>query len=543
MLPLWAADLAGAAVGFGSHGGQAGLSGCCSCVGEALSGSGESVDEPEAEDVEVVVMAVDSVIRPRVFWVPECPDSLGDRAVAFSRRVGLTLDPEQELMLRSSVGMRADGKWQTREVGINVPRQNGKGEVLIARELFGLYELGEKLIIHTAHEFKTSAEHFNRLEAAIRDSPELLRRVHRRVSGQVDGFRYSHGEESVTLQDGSRIEFKTRTKSGMRGFAGVDLLVLDEAMIISEAAHSSAMPIIRASKAERGPQLWYTGSAVDQETHEHGVVWARVRERGTAGDDESLAYLEWSLDYEHPDDVPDEVVVDEVAWRSVNFAIERGRVTVEHMEWERRAMSYRGFVVELLGVGDWPSTDGSADVLLSVEDWAGLEDRESVLIDPVCIGFDVTPGGQTAIVAAGRNEQGLMHVEVVHANHGTGWVARALEALYRKHEVVELVCDGYGPSAAIARRVDDAGIKVRRLDTNEFVMACVSFVDAVEQKSFRHIGQDELAAAVRGAKARPLVDRWAWSRTKSTSDIGGLVAATLALWSATENDVGDVNIY
>jgi hypothetical protein len=54
------------------------------------------------------------------------------------------------------------------------------------------------------------------------------------------------------------------------------LLVLDEAMIISEAAHSSAMPIIRASKAERGPQLWYTGSAVDQEI-------ARPRGRVDAG--------------------------------------------------------------------------------------------------------------------------------------------------------------------------------------------------------------------------------------------------------------------
>ena len=85
------------------------------------------------------------------------------------------------------------------------------------------------------------------------------------------------------MQDGRRIEFKTRTKTGMRGFAGVDLLVLDEAMIISESAHSSSMPIIRASKTPRGPQLWYAGSAVDQETMDHGVVWTRVRERGIAG--------------------------------------------------------------------------------------------------------------------------------------------------------------------------------------------------------------------------------------------------------------------
>ena len=59
---------------------------------------------------------------------------------------------------------------------MNIPRQNGKGEVLIARELFGLFELGERKVIHTAHEFKTSAEHFHRLEAVIRGMRGAARR-------------------------------------------------------------------------------------------------------------------------------------------------------------------------------------------------------------------------------------------------------------------------------------------------------------------------------------------------------------------------------
>ena len=340
------------------------------------------------------------------------------------------LDPEQELVLEGSLGVRADGQWQTREVGVNVPRQNGKGEILIARELFGLFELGERLVIHTAHEFKTSAEHFNRLEAVVRDSPELHERVKRIANGRIVGYRYSHGEESIELQDGGRIEFKTRTKSGMRGFAGVDLLVLDEAMIISEAAHSAAMPIIRASKAKRGPQLWYCGSAVDQENHDYGVVWTRVRERGIQKDDPALAYFEWSVDAEHPDDVTDEMMVDEELWKKVNFAIVRGRVTVEHMEWERRAMSQRGFAVELLGAGDYPPTDASADVLVQMEDWLALVDAGSVLQDPVCLAFDVSPDRQTAIVAAGLNERGKLHVEVAAAGAGTGWVAARLVELY-----------------------------------------------------------------------------------------------------------------
>jgi len=481
--------------------------------------------------------------------VPAPHDSLGDQAVEFAREIGLTLDPEQELVLAESLGVRESGRWQTLEVGLNVPRQNGKGEILIARELFGLFVLGERLIIHTAHEFKTSAEHFARLESVVRNNEELHGLVKRREDtrrgdqGAVVGYRYSHGEESITLQDDRRIEFKTRTKSGMRGFAGVDLLVLDEAMIISAAGHASALPIIRASQAERGPQVWYTGSAVDQEMHDHSVVWTRVRERGIASDDDMLAYFEWSLDFEHPDDVPDAVADDPSYWGQVNFAIAHGRVTEEHMGWERRALGDRAFKVELLGIGDYPATDGSADVLISQEQWADLTDRESVLVDPIVLAFDVSPEHHASIVAAGRSDRGHWMVELIHARKGTGWLGERLEELYRSHEIALVVCDGFGPAAAIANRIDTAGITATRMDSGDYGKACGFFVDAVNEQTLRHGSQDELDAAIRGAKARPLVDRWAWSRTKSTVNISPLVAATLALWSAAENDVGEVAIF
>jgi hypothetical protein len=95
----------------------------------------------------------------------------------------------------------------------------------------------------------------------------------------------------------------------------------------------------------------------------------------------------------------------------------------------------------------------------------------------------------------------------------------------------------------MARKAEDAGIKVRRLDSNEYGQACGVFVDSVGEGTLKHLGQEELLAAIRGAKARPLVDRWAWSRTKSSVNIAPLVAATLALWSAIENDVGEVEIF
>jgi hypothetical protein len=303
------------------------------------------------------------------------------------------------------------------------------------------------------------------------------------------------------------------------------------------------LPSVRASDAERGPQIWYTGSAADQLQHDHAVVWARLRERGMSGEDPGLTYLEWSLDFEHPDDVPDEVACDPVYWRMVNFAIVRGLIQQEHMEFEFRSLARRGFCVELLGVGDYPATDLSPDLLISSEMWDAVRDPESMLVDPIVLAFDVSPERHASILASGRSDRGPLMVETVSANHGTGWLDNKLIDLYRSHEVAEVVCDGYGPAAAIANRVDQAGIKVKRLNGEDYGKACGFFVDCVGERNMRHLGQPELDNAIKGARARPLVDRWAWSRTKSTVNISPLVAATLALWSAHENDVGTVAIY
>lgn len=442
------------------------------------------------------------------------------------------------------MGTREDGKWQAGEVGVDEPRQNGKGEILMAREGFGLFELGEMFQAHTAHEFKTSERHFQRFEGWVRSQPDLLAQVKRAPSGRIVGFRYSHGDEAIELESGARIEFRTRTKGGMRGFDDVSLLVLDEAMILSEWAHGAMLPTIRASKAERGPQLWYAGSAADQEVHEHSIVWTRVRERGIAGDDPGLAYFEWSLDYDHPDAVPDEVASDPESWIMVNPAITRGRVALDIMERELRALGRRQFVVELLGVGDWPDTSELANQIIDHEAWLDTEDRHSVLSDPICLYFDVSPDRRTSIAAGGLNEQGVLHGEVIDSRAGTGWVPGRMAELCERHEVIEVGCDGFGPANSIAAKIEEeAGLKVRRLNAGEYADACGFFVGEVNERRFRHLGQEELNGAARGARPRPLVDRWAVSRSKSKVDPGPLIATILASWAAAEQDFGTIEIF
>lgn len=95
---------------------------------------------------------------PRFNTGPPYDSSPGKEAIELCAMAGLHLYPWQKLALGDSLGeikTPQGRKWAAFEVGLIVPRQNGKGSVLEARELFGLFlEPREKLILHSAHEFK-----------------------------------------------------------------------------------------------------------------------------------------------------------------------------------------------------------------------------------------------------------------------------------------------------------------------------------------------------------------------------------------------------
>lgn len=455
---------------------------------------------------------------PRLWSVPEYVSSAGQEAVELARMAGLLLDPWQEFVLGHSLGERVDGRWAAFEVALVVPRQNGKGAVLEARELAGLFLLGEQLIIHSAHEFATSREALLRMEALIEGCADLSRRVRQVLR--------SHGDEGFVLRSGQRLRYKTRTKGGGRGFSA-NCVVLDEAMILPGTALGALLPTV---SAQQNPQIWYAGSAVDQLVHEHGVVLSRIRERGIRGDDPALAFFEWSVDGE-PSRVDQSDLADRERWACANPGLGI-RISEEHVEKEQRSLDPRTFAVERLGVGDWPSADGEGGVI-PFDDWLGLFDEDSEALDPVCFAFAVAPDrSSSAIAAAGLRDDGRVHVEVVDHAGGAGWIVPRLVELVGRHGPRASVCDGKGPAGSFLPSLEAAGVDVLAVTGTEYARACGLLVDAVTDGRLRHLATPELSAAVRRATKRPLGESWAWSRKGSGVDITPLEAATLAFWAA-----------
>ena len=193
--------------------------------------------------------------EPRYRLAPEGPSPAATEAIELAASAGLSLDPWQQDVLHGALAEEPDPRrrgrmrWTSAEVALIVPRQNGKGSILEAIELAGLFLWDEQLIIHSAHEFKTSEDAFRRIMLLIDNTPDLSR--------MVRTVRTSHGQEGIILTNGQRIRFITRTGGAGRGFTG-DRIILDEAYRLSGTVMSAIIPTL---SARPNTQIWYTSSA------------------------------------------------------------------------------------------------------------------------------------------------------------------------------------------------------------------------------------------------------------------------------------------
>jgi hypothetical protein len=443
---------------------------------------------------------------------------------------GLQLDPWQAFALHVGLGERLDGRWSAFEVAINVARQNGKGGIIEGRELAGLFLLPEKLILHSAHEFKTAKEAFLRIVTLVTNCDALRRRVKR--------VRQTTGEEAIELLDGTRLRFLARSGSSGRGFSG-DCNIMDESMILGDDAMGALMPTM---SARPDPQLWYLASAG---IGAPSMQLARLRRRAleamrTGEPDPSLVYLEWSIS-PHADECPPDCTEHDdpaspLSAAKANPALGY-RISQEHVNREMLSMGAAVFARERLGVGDYPAEGEVTWRVVSEDAWRALTAPGSQAADPVAFAIDATPErSHAAICAAGTSvldggtRDGVTHVEVTDHRSGLGWVVPRAVELQEKWSPLCWVVDAGGPAGSLIPDLEAKGIEVVSPKARQVAQACGGFLDAVADQTLTHLDQAPLAAALAGAELRPLGDASAWSRRGASVDISPLVAATHAAW-------------
>lgn len=494
--------------------------------------------------------------RPRIFRVPTHTYSSGPDAVDFMRLTGTEPDEWQEWVLEQALAERDDGKFIPLEVGLIVPRQNGKNYVLEARMLSGIFVFGETEIIYSAQSLKTARKSHRALVQLIRRTPFLLRRVLGYKPGQapkadMKGIKSSGIEMSVEFDNGAKIEFVTRTKDAVRGFTG-DLVIIDEAYEVSADEIGAMLPTMAARTAEGSPQVWYVSSGPRA-----GSDFLRaLRDRAEApiGRERLLCYMEWSTQPDIETDAlklefPTEELVE--ALYEANPGAGR-RITLEYMlETEWGGMTDTNFRVERLGI---PVPIGSDDFIPSTA-WTRCRDDELIAavedageveqgLRDVRLAIDVAPDrSRAAIGLAGIRGDGRIHLEVVDQGDGVDWVPRALAHLWAANNEFPVLVQMGSSAEELIPDVRKAGVPARPVMLREYAAACGRMLDGIKDTQVAHVEQESLDGAVRAARPSYKGDtRFIWKRAHALADITPLVTVTLAANQALKSLQRDVNV-
>lgn len=490
--------------------------------------------------------AQEPTILHEPIWEPNVRN-VGREAVELAEAVGLKLDPWQALILEKALTPRTETYWNktlrmhlpknhATQVGVMVSRQNGKDALLEALGLASLFLLGDEIVFHTAHEFKTAREAFRRITHWIRETPWLAKEVLK--------ISYNHGEEGIEMRNGQRLLFASRaTKGGGRGFTG-SKVIFNEAMILKRAAMPALVPTLSALP---NPQLWFLGSAGDEESDQFGRI-RRNALRAIEGGPESkawnnrLLYCEWSADVCNDFCLPDctlhEAWDEPETWARCNpgYGI---RLSEEWTRTEQATLAREDFLRERLGVGTWPTSDEGWQVIPESH-WEERNKPSSIPKAPFTLGVDVTPNlSHAALVVCGEGFYG-QHVEITSSGseydhrQGTDWVIPTILKMVEAHGCRVVIDKGQ----QAGRFIDELafhGIEVLTPNAREYAQACGAFYTSVvpiggNQPDVVHIGQPTFTKAVSVATTRDLAGGWAWDRKDNKSDISPLVAATLAKW-------------
>jgi hypothetical protein len=437
------------------------------------------------------------------------------------RDLGLGFDNWQDGAGRAILAKRPDGKYAATVGGValSIARQTGK-TYLLGAIIFALCLLFPGMtVLWTAHRLKTAKETFKSMQAMAR---------RRKIAPFVEQIFTASGSEEIVFRNGSRIMFGARETGFGRGFAKVDIEVFDEAQILTERALDDMLPAMNAA-----PNALAVFAGTPPRPIDPGEVFGRMRDEAIAagnGKGDGL-YIEFSADHDaSPDDLAQQ------AKANPSFP---HRTAIEAIQRMRKQLSEDSFLREGMGIWDADSTNR----VISEDEWSRVADTSSMGVERQTISIDVPPDRSVAAVGfAAKRPDGRWHIELDEERKGVDWVIPWVKARSEKNRLHAVVADEM--SGLVEERRGrhyligtDILVTLAAAEGRDMAIACAKLYDAVMDQSVHHTGQPQLDVALSVARKRPLAGGWAWNRKDIASDISPVVAVTLALWGAQNDNV------
>lgn len=436
---------------------------------------------------------------------------------------GIRFDEWQAKIGSLALAKRSDGLYAAGEgnVVMSLPRQVGK-TYLVGWMLFALAVIEPgMLVIWTAHHSRTSNETFSSMQSMARREA---------VRPFVERVRAANGQQEIVFHNGSRILFGARESGFGRGFAMVDVLVFDEAQILSESAMSDMVPATNA--APNGLVLML---GTPPRPKDPGEAFALRRAAAIEGDPSTL-YVEFSADEDvDPSAWPQgEIDWEQVAKANPSFPARTSRAAVRRMF--TSLVSPDAFRREALGVWD----AASASRGLPHETWDRLVCGEDAEIDEVvCFGVKFAlDGSHLGLSAAARTTDGRVLVDAVRqssASEGIDWLVDFLTDAARLSRTAQIVVEGKAGTGYLIDRLRQAGVPKRVILTptaEQAVTAHAGFLDAITSGRLTHYGEAELTRQVKAARVRKIGTQGGFGWEAPEGDTVALLdAATVAHWA------------
>lgn len=436
------------------------------------------------------------------------------------RDLGITFRPWQVPVGQLILAKREDGKYAATigGTGMSIPRQVGK-TFLVGAIVFALCLLRPKLtVIWTAHRNRTAEETFGKMQAFAK---------RKRIAPFIEKIVLGSGDEAIHFTNGSRILFGSRERGFGRGFDEVDVLIFDEAQILSENALDDMIPATNQSKQDTGALLLFMGTP--PKPKDPGEVFTRMRSEALAGEDSDTCWVEFGADPNYkPTALP--APLTERDWQQIakanpSFPEDTPREAILRM---RKKLGADSFLRE--GCGIWDDFEKSLLVMPRWNDCATGNPPPA----PAAVG--VALDQDRVWLSLGASSAGdvshLGSVLRVRIDQKRSEFVAEVARIQREHNVA-VVLDKKGPAATLEAELESAGVRVTWAGMDDFIAACADLYDAVDSKRVEHGGYEDLNAAVANAEKRKVGDRWLWSRRNG--DVSMLEAVTLAKWGARQS--------
>ena len=449
--------------------------------------------------------------------------SKGAAAVKLYEESGRKAIKWQKDLVRDIMARNGDGLWTHQKFGYEVPRRNGKNEIIAIRELWGLKN-SEK-ICHTAHRVTTAHQAWQRLCRILTDAGyEELGRKTKDEQPPEKSFHTTKalGLETIELTKGGTAVFRTRTANGGLG-EGFDLLVIDEAQEYTTAQQSALVYTVSDSQ---NPQTLFCGTPPTTEST--GTVFPEMRKSCLDGNSFDTGWAEWSVDSEPKD------LMDTSIWYETNpsmgYHLNERKVRSEY-----DPHNQLDFIIQRLGYWYLYSLKSA----ITEAEWRLLEVPKQPELMPkryfgVKFGHD---GMNTCLSVASKTTDGKIFVEAVECRpirDGVEWVIPYL----KNPNCAGAIVDGDNGKQMLVDLMKEKKLKAPTVpNVQEIITANAKFENAVFNDGIRHIDQEALRNAISNCDHRTIGSKggYGYKTLNEDYEVALVESVALAYWLCLES--------